>query len=272
MKIVASVNQKGGVGKTTFAAQTAYRLADCGKRVLIIDFDPQRNSSMYWLDDYTNLPTSASSANLFHESATINPIPAASVQIGSKLFYENQIDILYADTDELTLLEQSSDNQLTIAYGLSQFERVKTMDYDYVIIDCPPAICMKQILAVLVADAVVTPMELDGFSAEGILKIHEIIEAAKGHNESVGVLDKPNWHIIANKVGLQSASSVSMLAKVREELGSILLDNFISYSTVINDAVLNRRPIFKLPPNGNAAAVGRKYAKALDELLDRIGR
>lgn len=270
-KIVASVNQKGGVGKSTMSAQAAYRAAERKKRVLIIDIDPQENTTKYWLNMGeldAPLPPEASSINLFRNDAEIVPMPVSSVQIGAKTYYEGQIDFLYANEIDLTMLEQSEDSQEVLMNALAQSEKIREMGYDYVFIDCPPAICLKQVSAVMISDDVLTPMELDGFSADGILKIHNIILAAQQHWDDG---NKPQWHILANKVHAQSSASSQLLNGVREQLGSFMMEGFITTSSVVNDAMMHHRPIFKLPPNGNAATVGRKFAIVLDELFERIG-
>ncbi|MDK9773876.1 ParA family protein [Vibrio sp. B181a] len=268
-KLVASVNQKGGVGKSTMVIQSAYRAAENNKRVLILDLDPQENSTKYWLhgSDLGCLPQEASSVNLFSAGSSIKPMPVNPVQIGAKTYYEGQIDILFADETALTMLEQADDSQAVLVNALSNSQVIRELGYDYVFIDCPPAVCLKQVAAVMVSDDVVTPMELDSFSAEGILKIFNIIEAARQQWDDE---NKPKWHIIANKVHAQSSASSSLLSGVREQLGDYMLQGFITTSSVVNDAMMNRRPIFKLPPNGNAAAVGRKFANVLDELLQRV--
>ncbi|AHJ02729.1 ParA family protein [Vibrio parahaemolyticus] len=269
-KLVSSVNQKGGVGKTTLCVQSAYRAAERKKRVLLIDIDPQENSTKYWLNSGElegDLPPEANSINLFVDGAVIKPMPVSSVNIGAKTYYEGQIDIMYARETDLTMIEQADDSQQVLMNALSQSAQIRELGYDYVFIDCPPAVCLKQVSSVMISDDVITPMELDGFSAEGILKIHNIIIAAQ---QQWGDENKPQWHILANKVHAQSSASSSLLSGVREQLGSYMLEGFITTSSVVNDAMMNHRPIFKLPPNGNAAAVGRKFGIVLDEIFERI--
>jgi chromosome partitioning protein len=265
------------VGKTTAAINLTYRIAEGDskkgkkKRILVVDFDPQLNFTKFWLPDINNmrLNPNASSSVLFKDGAKIEPMSVAPIQVGAKALYEGQIDILYADKESLSEVELEPESAFSSA--LIQEQALDQLGYDYVIYDCPPALCIKQIVAVCTCDDVITPMELDGFSAEGILNIYEMIEKAKALSQQSGRHDRPGWHIFANKVFVSSSASSQMLSDVREQLGDTLLKNFISSSSVISDAVMNRRPIFKLPPNGNAAAVGRKYKLVLDELLERIG-
>jgi len=167
-RIIAITNQKGGVGKTTTCVNLGATLAETGHRVLVIDFDPQGNA------------TSGSGVDKHQIAADVR-----GLLLGETSFAEACIQQTEAGYDLLP-----SDIQLTEAevklVGQSQAQhRLKHVltgylgTYDYVLIDCPPALSMLTINGLVVADAVIIPMQCEFYALEGVAALMQTIEQVR---------------------------------------------------------------------------------------------
>jgi chromosome partitioning protein len=156
-KITAVANQKGGVGKTTTAINISASLADAGKRVLLIDTDPQGNSTSGLGIDKDNL--SGSLYDLYTEERSIGEI-----------IHDTSIDCLKIISSNIELigaeLELSSkEGRETILKNA--MESVKH-NYDYIFIDCPPSLSLLTLNALVASDSLLVPMQCEYYALEGI--------------------------------------------------------------------------------------------------------
>ncbi|MCL4527255.1 MAG: AAA family ATPase [Gammaproteobacteria bacterium] len=158
MRTVAIANQKGGVGKTTTAVNLAAGLAQNGKRVLLIDLDPQANAT-------TGLGLgSSATATIYH--ALLGELPLSSV-------------LLNAFPEGLSLAPSSPDlaGAEVELYGRPDRERrlqdalAPVEGFDYALIDCPPALNMLTINALVAADSVLIPMQCEYYALEGLTQL-----------------------------------------------------------------------------------------------------
>ena len=158
MRTVAIANQKGGVGKTTTAVNLAAGLAQNGKRVLLIDLDPQANAT-------TGLGLGGSAtATIYH--ALLGELPLSAV-------------LLNAFPEGLSLAPSSPDlaGAEVELYGRPDRERrlqdalAPVAGFDYALIDCPPALNMLTINALVAADSVLIPMQCEYYALEGLTQL-----------------------------------------------------------------------------------------------------
>ena len=154
-KIIAVVNQKGGVGKTTTAVNLTAALNDLGKRVLLCDFDPQANATSGLGVDKRKLRSSV-------YDAVINQVPTAQAIVNTKFG-----DVLPATADlagaavELIAMENA---QYQLKKALSQVAG----DYDVIFIDCPPSLEMLTLNALAAADSILVPVQCEYYALEGL--------------------------------------------------------------------------------------------------------
>ncbi|HAS8195757.1 TPA: ParA family protein [Vibrio vulnificus] len=271
MTIISVSNQKGGPGKTTTSIQLVYRIAEHKKRVLVIDLDPQGNLTNYFLDRAKTNPdiVKEGSARLFLANGDFEILPADLTTIGEREFYHDQIDVLPAHTHSLERLDRV-DVFESVGHIVKRLPQLKALNYDAIVIDTGPQIGVRQIGALLLSDHLITPIEVDCFSTEGLVKIAQMKEAAQHQRKQIGFTDKsPHFHVYANKISKQSITVRRDLINYRKFLGSAFLNSSMPHSQVVKDAITIKRPVFKLAPNGNAASVGRQFAVVLDELLQR---
>ncbi|MGC9217107.1 ParA family protein [Acidithiobacillus sp.] len=158
MRTVAIANQKGGVGKTTTAVNLAAGLAQNGKRVLLIDLDPQANAT-------TGLGLgSSATATIYH--ALLGELPLSAV-------------LLNAFPEGLSLAPSSPDlaGAEVELYGRPDRERrlqdalAPVAGFDYALIDCPPALNMLTINALVAADSILIPMQCEYYALEGLTQL-----------------------------------------------------------------------------------------------------
>ncbi len=156
-KVTAVANQKGGVGKTTTAINISASLASAGKHVLLIDTDPQGNSTSGLGIDKDHL--NGSIYDLYTEAKTIDEIIQSTGMEHLKIISSN-IDLIGA---ELELF--GKDNRETILKRALESVR---HDYDYIFIDCPPSLGLLTLNALVAADSLLVPMQCEYYALEGI--------------------------------------------------------------------------------------------------------
>lgn len=175
-KVVAFINQKGGVGKTTMAFNCAHALAKRGKRVLAIDLDPQANLSLLF-------GVEAEKENRFHiHHLMVNSVrelkalhvPAMLQDI---LVTSNGVDILPAGQElsgfELTVAGVNFPRQLILKKLLANNGLLER--YDFIIIDCPPTLGLLVVNGLCAADGVIVPFRPDEFSRKGLSHLNEVL-------------------------------------------------------------------------------------------------
>ncbi len=167
-RIIAVANQKGGVGKTTTTVNLSAALASMGKRVLLIDLDPQGNATMgCGIDKYDV------EAGIFEVL-----VDGMSVQEASQKSPENGCDVLPANSD-LTAAEIELMNMEQREQRLHQALEAVRQDYDYVLIDCPPSLNILTLNAFVAADSVLVPVQCEYYALEGLSALLETIEGVR---------------------------------------------------------------------------------------------
>lgn len=164
-KIIAVANQKGGVGKTTTSINLGASLAAAKRRVLLVDLDPQGNTTMGSGIDKRSLKHSSYDLLMNEASA---PEVIVTVEHSNYMLAPANSDLTGA---EVALLEE-------IGRELRLREALKPArgDYDYLIIDCPPALNMLTVNALVAADTVMIPMQCEYYALEGLSALLETIE------------------------------------------------------------------------------------------------
>ena len=164
-KVVAVANQKGGVGKTTTSINLGASLAAANRRTLLVDLDPQGNATMGSGIDKTDLALSTYDV-LMDES------PLADALL---LVEHSGYEVLPSNTDltgaEVALLDELG-RELRLRHALD----ATRAEYDYVLIDCPPALSMLTINALVAADTVMIPMQCEYYALEGLSALLDTIE------------------------------------------------------------------------------------------------
>ena len=166
-RIIAIANQKGGVGKTTTSVNLAAALAQAPKRVLLVDLDAQGNATMGSGIDKRDLPGSTCDVLLeeMHAADVIVKTPE-----GFDLMPGN-IDLTAAEIELMD--EQGREQRLKRA-----LEPIRGL-YDFILIDCPPALSLLTLNALTAADSVLVPMQCEYYALEGLSALMQTIDALK---------------------------------------------------------------------------------------------
>ena len=165
-KIVAVVNQKGGVGKTTSAVNLTAALHDLGLRVLLCDFDPQANAT-------SGLGIEKKKVKKTVYDAIINGVPTQEAIVHTKFG-----DVLPASADlagagvELVTMENPH-------YRLSETLKAVKADYDLILIDCPPSLEMLTLNALAAADGILVPVQCEYYALEGLSDLMSTMRMVK---------------------------------------------------------------------------------------------
>ena len=167
-RIMAVANQKGGVGKTTTAVNLAAALARSAQRVLLVDLDPQGNATMGAGIDKRELATSITDVLLGEARAGDARVRTAE---GFDLLPGN-IDLTAAELELLDTPEREQHLRRALAPIAG--------DYDFIVIDCPPALSLLTLNALTAADSIIVPMQCEYYALEGLSALVDTIEAIRG--------------------------------------------------------------------------------------------
>ncbi|WP_025770001.1 ParA family protein [Thioalkalivibrio sp. HK1] len=164
-KIIAVANQKGGVGKTTTSINLSASLAAAGRRVLLVDLDPQGNATMGSGVDKTALERSGYDV-LMSEA----PLSSAVVMLADSGYH------LLPGNADLTGAEVGLLDEIGREFRLRQALEAVREGYDSILIDCPPSLSILTVNALVAADSVVIPVQCEYYALEGLSALLETIE------------------------------------------------------------------------------------------------
>ncbi|MGJ8694973.1 MAG: ParA family protein [Verrucomicrobiaceae bacterium] len=253
MKVIAIANQKGGVGKTTTAINLSAGLAARGKKILLLDLDPQANAT-------SGIGAEASSENCMYHPL----LGQASIQekiISSRL--EN-LWLVPGDMDlagvEIELAQM--DDYLTRLQGILN-DLKKSSSFDYCILDTPPSLGVLMTSALAAADEIVIPLQCEWFGLEGLAKIVHVIERIKEAQVNPNVILEG---ILMTMYDARTNLSRSVLEEVAKYFPEQLYHTAIPRSIRIGEAPSYGRTIFEHDPQGAGALA---YAGFSDEFLNR---
>ncbi|MGK2852705.1 MAG: ParA family protein [Microbacteriaceae bacterium] len=247
-RVIALCNQKGGVGKTTTTINLGAALAEAGRRVLVIDFDPQ----------------GALSAGLgvkTHDVTTIYDLlmsqsldPVAAIQHTSV----PDLDVIPANID-LSAAEVHLINEVARETILSRVLRRVSADYDVILIDCQPSLGLLTVNALTASHGVLIPLELEFFALRGVALLVETIEKVRDRLNPAIELDG----IVGTMYDPRTLHSREVLQRVVEAFGDRVLETVIGRTIKFPDASVAGEPIITFAPEHRAAQAYRQLAREL---------
>ncbi|MGN6444358.1 ParA family protein [Amnibacterium sp.] len=248
-RIVALCNQKGGVGKTTTTVNLGAALAAYGRRVLLIDFDPQGALSANFKVQTEDVPTIYEL--LLGSSRTDPRIAIQHTQIEG-------LDIIPANID-LSAAEVHLVNEVAREQSLARVLRHVVDDYDVVLIDCQPSLGLLTVNALTAAHGVVIPLACEYFALRGVALLVETIEKVRDRLNPAIALDG----IVGTMYDPRTLHSREVLDRVVEAFDEDVLETVISRTVKFPDASVAREPILEYAPEHRAAEAYLQLAREL---------
>ncbi|MCR5545106.1 MAG: AAA family ATPase [Lachnospiraceae bacterium] len=251
-RIIAIANQKGGVGKTTTAINLSACLAEQGKKVLVIDLDPQGNTTSGFGLDKDELTNTV--YELMLNECTIRESMYGVENIEGLKIIPSDVNLAGAEIELLGINEKE--------YILkNEVDYIKD-DYDYVIIDCPPSLNMLTINAMTTADSVLVPIQCEYYALEGISQLIHTIDLVQERLNSKLKIDGVVFTMYDSRTNLSS----DVVDTVKDNLNAYV------YQTIIPRNVrLAEAPSHGLPINvyDGKSAGAESYRNLAKEVISR---
>ena len=255
MQRIAVINQKGGVGKTTTTVNLGAALAHRGRRVLLLDMDPQANLTVH-VDKRPDLESNTMTSLLVDDAKLADLVQPTS---------QEGLFVVPSDTS-LAGVEQVLANRIgretILREALDVF--AGQGDFEFVLFDCPPSLGVLSANALVAADFVVIPMQAEYLSLQGMAKLLEVIQLVqKRLNPSVKIAC-----VLPCMVDNRTNLSTEVLREIDTHFGPLLTRTRIRNNVKLAEAPSFGRTIFEHAPDSNGA---RDYASFCDEFLQMIG-
>jgi chromosome partitioning protein len=252
LKRIAIINQKGGVGKTTTAANLGAALGRLGKRVLLIDLDAQANLTLHLSEDEG---VEKSAFDLLVEGDPITEIMRPTSEKGVSLVpaSEEMAGIEQA-------LSQTIGRELLLRDALAALETASVLGFDLVLIDCPPSLGVLSLNALAASDGLLIPLQTEFFALQGMTQLLEVVDLVQSRlNPKLKVLG-----IVPCMVDQRTNLSAEVLSEIERHFGKLLFQTRIRKNVKLAEAPSFGKSIFAYAPDSNGAL---DYARLAHELL-----
>ena len=252
-RIVAIANQKGGVGKTTTAINLGTALAAAHKRVLILDIDPQGNASTgLGIDVADRVP---GAYELVMGEATLGDATRPTMVPGLSIV-PSVVDLSGAEVELAAMTRREYQLRAALA------ERVG--DYDYLLIDCPPALGLLTVNALVAADALMIPLQCEFFALEGLSLLLRTVQRVRQHlNSTLEMLG-----VVLTMYDKRNNLSAQVAEDVRAFLGDKVYETVIPRNVRVSEAPSHGRPVLLYDMK---CAGAQAYIHLASEVLRREG-
>ena len=246
-RVIAMCNQKGGVGKTTTTINLGAALAEYGRRVLIVDFDPQGAASV---------GLGINALDMEQSIYTLLMNPKADVRATVCHTATENLDIIPANID-LSAAEVQLVNEVARESALARVLRHVEADYDVILIDCQPSLGLLAVNALTAAHGVIVPVEAEFFALRGVALLVETIETVRDRINPRLKIDG----IVATMVDSRTLHSREVLQRLQEAFGDLVFDTRIGRTIKFPDASVATEPITSYAPNHAGAHAYRRLAR-----------
>lgn len=250
-KILSFSNQKGGVGKTSTCVNMAAALALRGKKVLLVDADPQGNAT-------TGLGFSKNRLERSIYNVLIEEMPAKAAILKTQI---DGLDILPASID-------LAGAEVELVYLPTREKRLDAAlkeisnDFDYVLIDCPPSLGLLTINALSASDGIIIPIQSEYYAMEGLSQLLNSVKLVNKHlNPSLTI-----YGVVITMYDGRALISKQINAEIHKFFGKKMFDTVIPRNIRISEAPSHGKPVMLHDPRSSGA---KAYVALADEFLLR---
>ena len=249
-RIIAMCNQKGGVGKTTSTMNIAAALAEYGRKVLLVDFDPQGAlSAGLGINAYTEEPTILNLL-LKRELKTADVIRETSVE---------NLHVIPANID-LAAAEIQLVSEMNREHSLKRVLKQVADDYDVILIDCQPSLGLLTVNALTAAHGVIIPLAPEFFALRAVALLEDIMAKVRdSENNAALTMDA----ILVTMYDNRTLHSREVMEMLRAKFDDKLLRTEIPRTVKFSDATVSRTPITQFAPDSAGAEAYRAVAREL---------
>jgi chromosome partitioning protein len=251
-RVLAVVNQKGGVGKSTTAVNLSACLGELGHKVLLVDLDPQGNA------------TSGFGLNRNQRSECIYDALLGDADLAS-LIEPVEVEHVFAVPATIQL----AGAEIELVSAMSRENRLKTIlapvldDFEFIIVDCPPSLGLLTVNALTAAQGLVIPIQCEYYALEGLSKLLDSVRLVRAHlNPALEV-----FGVVMTMFDVRTKLSQQVVDEVREFFDGKVFDTLIPRSVRLSEAPSFGQPVTLYDTNGKGALAYRALAK---EVIDRV--
>ena len=251
MRVLAITNQKGGVGKTTTAVNLAASLAAEGLRVLMIDLDPQGNATTgSGITKKEALPTVY---QLLIGAATLAEV-CIKTDFGFDVLPANR-ELAGAEVELIDLSERE--------YRLKNALQAGSASYDFILIDCPPALNMLTVNGLVAADSVLIPMQGEYYALEGLSDLVETLRKVRAHLNSRLEIEG----LLRTMFNAQSTLTQQVSNELENHFGNKVYKTIVPRNVRLAEAPSYGKPVIAFDKNSKGA---QAYTALAKEILEKV--
>ena len=252
-RIVAVCNQKGGVGKTTTTISVGAALAEYGRRVLLVDFDPQGALSV-------GLGINPNALTHTVLSVLLGDVPLSEAIVPTDV---DNLDLLPSNID-LSGAEIALSSEISREHTFARAIAAAVNEYDDILIDCQPTLGLLTVNALTAADAVLIPLQCEYFALRGIGLLTDIIAKVRGRLNPKLEIEG----IVATMYDSRTLHSREVLERIQEAFGTRVLSTTIGRAIKFSETTAAGQPITEYAASSAGAEAYRRLAR---ELIARRG-
>lgn len=249
-QVIAVTNQKGGVGKTTTTINVAYNLAKSGKKVLLVDLDPQGNAS--------------SGLSVSKSKTTTRDVLSGKAKLSEAVQKTAYINLSVLATDaELATLETEIATAKDRAIRLKQV--LSDTEYDLILIDCPPSLGLLTVNALTAANSVIIPVQTEYYALEGLGQLLETMKLVRqALNPRLSILG-----VVMTMHNSRTTLSAQVEEQLKKNFKDRLFNTVVPRNIRVAEAPSHGKPVGEYDKWSKGARAYKTLSKEIAERLDK---